>query len=535
MFVHLLKHKNEFPARFRELVASLENQTGNRIVSLRTNGGGKYCSDKFEGWMKTKGIGHQKTKANSSLSNGVAERGIRTMGDFNQTMREDANLPAKYWGYAILHSALLWNITPKKFPRRQDPRRTWARVPNNKQTKLQPKSIKCTYLGYAPNRKAHLLVIRSTGKIFTLRDVVFDKGGETRQRIIIEDNDNLENAKEVSEKVGESEKPKNVRDKVKEQEPDVLTRVDDKPLISNEPPPTRRSTRISRPPARYGSNVGGSARIAMSSNWEYKSAFAALKMDNAPQNFKEAMSQDNSHLWMQAMIEEIDSITKHRVWMATQRPSGKNIVGCMWVYSYKLGPDGEIVQYKARLVAKGYSQQPGIDYSKISSPVAASDAFCILLALTTLGNLELLQLDIKTAFLHGNLDEEIYMEQPEGFDDGSENVWRLVKALYGLKQAARAFYLRLKEVLEGIGFTRCESDYAVFIKQDENNLAIILAHVDDMLLAGKPLTYLEEIKSKLRELFELVDLGEAKMFVGVKIERDRNEGTLKNITEAIHQ
>ncbi|QRW17434.1 Retrovirus-related Pol polyprotein from transposon TNT 1-94 [Rhizoctonia solani] len=212
----------------------------------------------------------------------------------------------------------------------------------------------------------------------------------------------------------------------------------------------------------------------MSSNWEYKLAFAALKMDNAPQNFKEVMSRDNSHLWMQAMIEEIDSITKHRVWMAAQHPSGKNIVGCMWTCCKRLLP-----------TTRNQLQQ---------------DILTI-----TLEDLELLQLNIKTAFLHGNLDEEIYMEQPEGFKDGNKNVWRLVKALYGLKQAVQAFYLRLKE-------------------QNDDSLAIILAHVDNMLLARKPLTYLKEVKSELGKLFELVDLGEAKMFVGVKIDQNQNKG-----------
>jgi hypothetical protein len=157
------------------------------------------------------------------------------------------------------------------------------------------------------------------------------------------------------------------------------------------------------------------------------------------------------------------------------------------VYAYKRGPDGEIVRYKARLVAKGFSQRPGVDYGEISSPVAASDAYRVLFSIFANEDLELLQLDIKAAFLHGMLDGEIYMEQPEEFGEDGECVWRLIKGLYGLKQAARAFYLQLNEVLEAMGFTRCETDYAVFRKREGDNLAIILAHVDDMLLADRSL------------------------------------------------
>ncbi|QRW26324.1 Retrovirus-related Pol polyprotein from transposon TNT 1-94 [Rhizoctonia solani] len=197
-------------------------------------------------------------------------------------------------------------------------------------------------------------------------------------------------------------------------------------------------------------------------------------IDEPPKTFKEAMERPDFHLWLAAMIDKINSITKHGVWKQANCPTDKNVVECRWVLTYKRGPNGKI----------------------------------------------LLQLNIKTAFLHGDLDEEIYMEQPEGFRDNDKSVWQLVKALYGLKQAARAFYLRLREVLTRIGFTQCETDHAVFWQREDNKLAIILAHVDDMLLAGTPRSYLEDIKVDLAKSFDIVDLGEAQMFVGVKITRD---------------
>ncbi|KAJ1303246.1 hypothetical protein OPQ81_011443 [Rhizoctonia solani] len=140
---------------------------------------------------------------------------------------------------------------------------------------------------------------------------------------------------------------------------------------------------------------------------------------------------------------------------------------------------------------------------------------------------EIIQLNIKTAFLHGPIDEEIYMEQPEGFGDGPEYVWKLQKALYGLKQVAQAFYLQLRGVLKSIGFTQCETNHAVFHQCNGDKIVIILAHIDNMPLIGTPLSFLKDIKSKMGNEFDLVHLGGPKMFVRVKINRDQATGPIK--------
>ncbi|KAF8713823.1 GAG-pre-integrase domain, partial [Rhizoctonia solani] len=503
MFVHILKGKSKYASRFRELKSSIKNLTGKKIKILRTNGGGKFRSEVFENWLKSNGIQHQVTEPYSSQSNGVAKQGIRTINNCQRTIRLDMDMAEHFWGYAVLYAAHLWNVTPKRFLNGRTPEeifngkipdvsrlcifgcKAWARVPNNKQSKLQARSIECRYLGFAANQKAH--------------------GGESRQRIIIEDFDKAEpNAKQVGNK-DES--------KMRTREIDISVSKQENKLVRNEPviktnsesetptasphqsrahspetreptpePPARprRSTQRTCPPERYGARTDEHAKYAYTS-----------VTDEPPKSFKEAMERPDFHLWLAAMIEEIDLITKHGVWKQAACPTDKNVVECRWVLTYKRGPDGKIV-----------------------CEVASR-------------NLKLLQLNIKTAFLHGDLDEEIYMEQPEGFCDNDGSVWRLVKALYGLKQAARAFYLRLREVLVSIGFTRCETNHAVFWRREGDKLAIILAHVDNMLLAGTPKSYLKDVKVDLAKSFNIVDLGEAQMFVGVKITRDRQLGTLK--------
>ncbi|QRV89310.1 Retrovirus-related Pol polyprotein from transposon TNT 1-94 [Ceratobasidium sp. AG-Ba] len=414
-------------------------------------------------------------------------------------------------------------------------------------TKLQARSLECHYLGYAPNRKAHVLVHCPTGRILTSRDVVFDAGADYRQRVVFEDNDTgpldedeeTEPTHKLTVDFGPDEPETQTPSEHPESEPEPPGDVqvephddpDEEPEIQNQildldpdPLQPRRSGRERRPPERYGAPVGASTRLATSEGIEDA---LTVMMESPPQSFQEAMNRPDANLWLAAMLLEMKSIEQHKVWTRVNRPTDRNIVKCRWVFDYKRGPDGEILRYKARLVAKGFSQRPGVDYTEISSPVAAADSLRTLLSIVAALELELLQIDVKTAFLHGELDEEIYMEQPEGFVEGRGQVWELRKAIYGLKQAARAFYLRLKSILEQMGFKRCETDHAVFYRRDGEELAIILAHVDDMLLAGTSLSFLEMIKADLAKHLEIVDLGEAKMFVGIEIERNRSAGTLK--------
>ncbi|QRW07704.1 Copia-like polyprotein/retrotransposon [Ceratobasidium sp. AG-Ba] len=565
IFVHLLRNKSDYPGYFKQLKASVENLTGKTIKRLRTDGGGEYGSNAFEAFLSSAGIQHQKTEADSSASNGVAERAIRTLNDCQRAMRFDAQLPEKFWGYAILHAAHLWNITPKRRLNGQTPNeifsgtipnvsglRTFgckasARVPDSMRTKLQARSFECNYLGFAPNRKAHILLQRGTGRVFTSRDVVFDEGADNRQRVIIEDNDGsldddddpkpdrmspvriTVNPEKTPEEPPEPSEPEHIPEVLGEPPTESSKGSDSEPeveeIVALDPdtPIIRRSTRVRRPPERYGAPVGAMAQLAAC---DTEQALNAM-LESPPETFQEAMRRPDANLWLEAMIEELKSIEQHQVWTLVDRPVGKNIVKCRWVFDYKRDSDGEIIRHKARLVGKGFSQRPGVDYVEISSPVAAADSLRTLLSIVAALDLELLQIDVKTAFLHAELEEEIFMEQPPGFSEGAMSVWKLNKAIYGLKQAARAFYLCLKAILENIGFHRCDTDHSVFWLREGDELAIILGHVDDMLLAGTSTAFLEKIKSKIAESLEIVDLGEAKMFVGIEIERDRSAGTLK--------
>lgn len=243
-----------------------------------------------------------------------------------------------------------------------------------------------------------------------------------------------------------------------------------------------------------------------------------------PLTYKEAMSRPDAKQWELAMKEEIQSQMENCTWELVNRPNNRRIVKCKWVYNIKT--DG---RYKARLVAKGFTQIEGIDFQETFSPVARYEAIRFLLAHAALENWEIEAMNIKTAFLYGELDEEIYMEQPEGFvEKGQENkVCRLRKAIYGLKQASRTWNEKLHKTLLELGFKRTRSDAGVYVYSHAKAEMILIVYVDDLLPMGPSLSEIKRIKKILAERFQMRDLGPATNFLGMRITRDRSKNLLE--------
>ena len=185
------------------------------------------------------------------------------------------------------------------------------------------------------------------------------------------------------------------------------------------------------------------------------------------------------------MKDEMDSLLRNQTWELTELPSGKKALHNKWVYRVKNVHDGS-KRYKARLVVKGFQQKQGIDYSEIFSPVVKITTIRLVLAMVATEDLFLEQLDVKTAFLHGDLEEDIYMYQPEGFvvQEKEGSVCRLKKSLYGLKQAPRNWYKKFDSFMRSSGYIRCQADHCCYVRQLDNSYIILLLYVDDMLIAG---------------------------------------------------
>jgi hypothetical protein len=250
----------------------------------------------------------------------------------------------------------------------------------------------------------------------------------------------------------------------------------------------------------------------------YKVFIASLQTVPIPSDWKVA-KQDPK--WKAAMKEELLALQKNQTWELVSLPSGKRAVGCKWVFTVKQSPEGKVERYKARLVAKGYSQTYGIDYDETFAPVAKMSTVRMLISCAANFGWPLHQLDVKNAFLYGDLQEEVYMEIPPGFmnKQTSGKVCKLKKSLYGLKQSPRAWFYRFRRAICGMGYTQCNGDHTVFYKHKESRITILAVYVDDIVITGDDTQEIARLKGNLGKAFEVKDLGQLRYFLGIEIAR----------------
>jgi Reverse transcriptase (RNA-dependent DNA polymerase) len=231
----------------------------------------------------------------------------------------------------------------------------------------------------------------------------------------------------------------------------------------------------------------------------------------------------NDPKWVNAMNVEMNALEKNETWEITDLPVGKKPVGCKWVYTVKYDAHGKIERYKARLVAKGYTQTYGIDFKETFSPVAKLNSVRVLLSLATNLDWPLHQFDVKNAFLHGELKEEIYMEIPPGYQSTTRanKVCKLKKALYGLKQSPRAWFGRFCQAMKGYGYVQSESDHTMFFKKNQGKIAVLIIYVDDMIITGDDKSEIQNLEEKLSKEFEMKNLGGLKYFLGIEVSRNK--------------
>ncbi|GJR43063.1 zinc finger, CCHC-type containing protein, partial [Tanacetum coccineum] len=348
-----------------------------------------------------------------------------------------------------------------------------VRLPDPKQKTLGEKGIDCIFVGYAEHSKAYRFYVIepndsvSINSIIESRDAIFD---ENRFSSIPRPKDIIPNS-------------------------DESQRDDHSDDVPSEIPEPRKGKRV-RKAKSYGSDfqlylVEGS-RDQVGSQYSY-----CYSIEEDPRTYNEAMQSRDSAFWKEAIDDEIGSIMENNTWVLSDLPPGCKPLGCKWIFKRKMKVDGTIDKFKARLVIQGFRQKEGIDYFDTYAPVARITTIRLLLALAAIHNLVIHQMDVKTAFLNGDLDEEVYMKQPEGFVmPGNEHkVCKLVKSLYGLKQAP-------KHSGEGV---------------------IICLYVDDMLIFGTDRNQVDKTKKFLSSKFSMKDMGEADVILGIKIKRE-NKG-----------
>ena len=504
VWAYILKHKSDVFEKFIEWKAMVEKQTGKKLKKLRSDNGGEYLSEQFTNYFKKEGICRELTIRKTPEQNGVAERLNRTLEETIRTMLCESGVPKNFWAEALATAVYLRNRCPTKAVTGMTPFEAWngekpsvdhlkvfgclcyAHIPKDERKKLDSKAREAIFLGYGKEKKGYRLYDVSTKKIFFSRDVIFN---EDKFRFTKEER-NKQN-KTTTEVEPEEEFLRIEANEENERSDDNEDEV-----------PLSRPKRTIRTPDYYGEWV----HLADSNISE-------------PKTVSEAMSSNEKDEWMNAMENEINSLKKHDVWKLVELPEGRKTVGCKWIYKLKHDEDGNIERYKARLVAQGFSQKEGIDYDETFSPVVRFESIRTVLALAAQFGLSLHQMDVKTAFLNGELKEEIYMKQPPGYaQKGKEAlVCLLHKSLYGLKQSARCWNEELDTQLKKMKFRQSSYDPCIYVRSEENEVFIIAVYVDDMIFGGEKEITIENMKNAVARKFDVEDMGKLHHFLGVKI------------------
>ncbi|KAJ9538930.1 hypothetical protein OSB04_031663 [Centaurea solstitialis] len=511
-YVYLMRHKSESFERFREFQNEVQNQLGRKIKFLRSDRGGEYLSDEFDNHLMECGIVSQLTPPYTPQMNGVSERRNRTLLDMVRTMMCHSTLPMSFWGHALETAAHILNRAPTKSVEKT-PYELWkGKKPNISflriwgcevyvkrptSEKLKPKSDKCFFVGYPRTTVGYYFYNPEENKVFVARNGKF-----LEEKFLVSEN----TRKDVDLQVVDEEnttpivEPEIQHENV-EPRSEMIEEVQTQDL--------RRSSRVRQEPDRYlGFLVSQDSGDL-----------------NEPTSYGEAVSGNESEQWQEAMKAEMQSMYDNQVWELTDLPQHCRAVGRKWVFKKKTDMDGKVHTFKARLVAKGFTQTHGIDYDETFSPVAMLKSIRILMAISAYFNYEIWQMDVKTAFLNGKLTEDVYMEQPEGFEDpkNPNKVCKLLKSIYGLKQASRSWNLHFDERIKEFGFAKSEFESCVYTKFSGSIVTFLVLYVDDILLIGNDVPTLQSVKSWLSRCFQMKDLGEAAYILGIKIYRNRSK------------
>ncbi|GJX94605.1 putative ribonuclease H-like domain-containing protein [Tanacetum coccineum] len=249
--------------------------------------------------------------------------------------------------------------------------------------------------------------------------------------------------------------------------------------------------------------------------------FACFLSQHEPKKISEALEDES---WVDAMQEELLQFEIQKVWILVDLPYGKKAIGTKWVYRNKKDERGVVVRNKARLVAQGHRQEEGIDYDEVFAPVARLEAIRIFLAFASYKGLIVYQMDVKSAFLYGKIDEEVYVSQPPGFQDpkSPQKVYKVVKALYGLHQAPRAWYATLSTFLLKNGYRRGTIDKTLFLKKDKHDIILVQVYVDDIIFGSTKKSWCDEFEALMKSRFQMSSMGELTFFLGLQVKQNPN-------------
>ncbi|KAJ0882624.1 putative RNA-directed DNA polymerase [Helianthus annuus] len=536
MWIFPLKLKSDVFSVLTRFVAMAERQFQTKLKSIQTDWGGEFRN--LSSFFSSLGIIHRLSCPHTSEQNGTVERRHRHVVETGLTLLAQSHVPQRFWHFAFDTAVYLINRMPSRTNNNTSPfEHLFKTTPNfsflcvfgcrcyphlrpyNKH-KMDFRSTPCVFLGYSTSHHGYRCLDPTTDRIYVARHVRFVESSfpfEPTTTIppvhppepyvssypnpvpipssLPPQTTNLPKPPVIHTYTRRSNNtPSNTSTSLSDTPPVPSTPTDQPPSTSSPTPPVSTSPVSTSPvstspvvpappPSRQRPpNLRQNPKQSKPFN---PSAYHTTVnfLESEPPTFAVANAVPQ---WRQAMFEEYSALMKNGTWTLVPQVPNANIVDCKWVYKLKRDQTGAITRYKARLVAKGFNQQPGIDYHETFSPVVKATTIRVVLSLAVSQRWPLRQLDVQNAFLHGDLQETVYLRQPPGFVDQTkpDHVCLLHKSLYGLKQAPRAWFNRLSGALTALGFQGSRTDPSLFVYSSRGTLLYMLVYVDDIILTG---------------------------------------------------
>ena len=567
-WIHLMKQKSDAFEALTTFINMAKTQFNKKVRVIRSDNAPELDDKLSRPMYNTLGVIHQTSCVDTPEQNGRVERRHRNILEMARSLKLQAGLPSRFWGDCILAATHITNRLPTPTLENKSPYEVLysskpdynflkvfgcfvvAYNPSKSGDKLEIRGVPCVFIGYSNTQKGYRVFNLLNNSTFITRHVkfyehLFPYQVFKKHNSPVTHENTPSNLKWFEDQAHQT--PTTETQTVSDP-PDTNDELSSDPQDTDQPHPSpqlhaeilRKSSRQHKSPSwlqDYHTNFAHKAEkvISIEPSPTYWCFLTKITKHSEVLHFKQAVKDPN---WVKAMNEELSALEMNETWDITTLPTGKTAIGCKWLYRIKYNPDGSLERHKSRLVVLGNKQKYGIDYEETFAPVAKLATVRSLLAVAAIKDWTIHQMDVKNAFLHGDLQEHVYMKLPPGYNKKGDRivvssegesydtkfkptdlVCKLKKSLYGLKQAPRQWFSKLSTALKEHNFEQSKSDYSLFTKHHGSNFTCILVYVDDLLIAGNCEASIAEAKNFLSTHFHMKDMGPVTYFLGLEVDR----------------
>lgn len=523
--VYFLEYKHQVHEKLSQFIMFCKNQKGKNIKILRTDNGKEYDNSKVKELLNRHGIEHQTIVPYNPEQNGRAERENRTIIEAVRTMMAAKNLDKKFWAeaantavYIINRSGTstingktpyqLWNSKEFDLKNLKIPfgAEVWFHIPKEKRKKLDVKSEKGIFVGYGETTKGFRIFNPKKNAVTLERDVISIPNETTASP---KENETIYVENLCSDSTIQESAQGGVDPVIQETSSDVDRDVNKTSDDQNFKIKLRPRDQLQRP-SKYD---------------DFETSFLSVTDCEEPMTFEEALQSNFSDEWQKAMELELKALNDNNTWDIIDKPKNCDVIDSKWVFKIKRDGTGKITNFKARLVARGF-QQKDLIYEDIYSPVAKLNTFRILLAICVNLDWVIFQMDVCSAFLHGEIKENIFMYLPDNCNLPEGKVCQLKKAIYGLKRAPKYWNEKFHEFMSTQNFIKSENDHCLYFRITDQFKIYVLIYVDDLIITGSNVKEIDNLKVEMMKNFKMKDLGLISYYLGISVNQNLLENTV---------